>query len=341
VAFPIYLETWDTQAHFLKTIALNDRLAQHVVKLSLGRNHHVSKGDAVIERSIGEAMKKLVNLKKLNLYAQSSNYIVSAHLDSVPFSLTRLVLSWRKPNPTDPDPPLLSILQAHPTLEELFLSHPSGCLPPDLISALIAEQDGLSGSEKGILCPEPKRFRVCDEDLRLFLPNRRIECVASWGCGAERILETDQHVSTWLNPILIPSYHHIRILEVWANPDQGYIWFLPTIAPYLTSLTHLCIFDDIRKLGQDDYDLTSTLGQVQTLQSLTMSSVDEDDITMADVQEAVQFVRGVLPDIQEIIVGLDEEGMVYYRYVKEEGMQRTFVDHGMAFGPYNRWVHDL
>jgi len=77
------------------------------------------------------------------------------------------------------------------------------------------------------------------------------------------------------------------------------------------------------------------------MQSITMSSIDDEDITIADVEEAVRLVRGVLPYIQEIFFGSEEEGIVYYRYVKEEGMQRTFVDHGMAFGPYNRWVHDL
>jgi len=155
-----------------------------------------------------------------------------------------------------------SILQAHPTLEELTLSLLPEHLPRDLVSALKAEQKDSLESGKSILYPKLRRFGGYDEGLQLFLPNRRIECVASFWCGAEHIHEMDQHVSVWLNPILKPSYQRIRVLEVWANQDDC-ISFLPTIAPYLTSLTYLFICDDIRILAEDsgDYDLSSAFGQ--------------------------------------------------------------------------------
>ena len=291
-------------------------------------------------------MKNLVNLKELDIYGRS--HIVHAHLDSVPFSLTHLFSSWMEDSDSDTkidsdsrkDPPLLAILQAHPTLEELGLSLPSALwMPRDLVSALKAEQEGVV-EENDIICPKLRRFDGCDEGLRLFLPTRRIECVTALGRGAEYIVEMDKHLSIWLNPILQQSYQHIRVLEVWPEEDH-YIWFFPTIALYLTSLTHLCIFGDVRELAHRSCDLSSALGQIETLQSITLSSAGEEGITMVDVQEAVQFVQGALPDVKEIFVGLEEEEeMVYYRYVEGEGMRCKVVGQDVACRLYTKWMRD-
>ena len=280
-------------------------------------------------------MKKLVNLRQLSLYG--SPYIVNADLDSVPFTLSYLVLSGERESDIDPDLPLLAILQAHPTLEELALDF-SG-LPRDLVSALKAEQEGAI-SEHDILCPNLKRFDGCDEGLRLFLPMRRIENVTSLGCGAEYINNVGEHLSLWLNPILKTSYQQIRTLEAWPEEDDFSWFFNPAITPYLTFLTHLLIFDSERGLAHHNYDLLIALEQFKALQSITLISAGATGIAMKDVQDAVRHVRGALPDLEEIFVGLgeDQEDMVYYRYAKGEGIKPDPVGRELACKPYTRWL---
>ena len=59
----------------------------------------------------------------------------------------------------------------------------------------------------------------------------------------------------------------------------------------------------ISELAHRSYDLSSALGHIGTLRSVTFLSAGEEGITMVEVQEAVCFVRGVFPDVEEILDG--------------------------------------
>jgi len=81
------------QVSFLNTVLHNDRLARYivVVKLSMGKLDHIEGGDPRISSILGQSMKKLVNLKRLEML--ENPYIMHTQLDSVPFSLTHLSIS--------------------------------------------------------------------------------------------------------------------------------------------------------------------------------------------------------------------------------------------------------
>jgi len=324
---------------FLETVVQNDHLALHVVKLVLGDFNPPEEGNPDINRVIGEAMKKMINLKELEIYGNP--YIAHARLHSVPFSLTHLVISTQICADEEPVPGLLPILQAHPDLEELALDC-SG-LSDDLVSTLTAERKGLIPQNE-ILCPKLKRFDGYDEGLLLFLPRRRIESATSLGSGAGFFDDEGRGGDCrFLNPALIPSFQYLRALEVWPNREQyGPKYSLPTFAPYLTSLTHLEIVDDIRVLGRTGNrgDVLRALRSMKSLESITISSGKFWGLTWMDVYNGIWDVRYFLPDIQEIFIGIEETDWMYHRYVKGKVIQRDTVDQNVACWRYARWLRD-
>ena len=345
VTFPTYStsDPGNVQARFLDTILKNDRLAQYVIKLVLGAITPREGGNAKVNRILGQAMNKMINLKQLDIYGNP--YIAHAHLDSVPFSLTHLVISTQVMSDLEPVPGLLPILQAHPDLEELALD--CSDFPDDLVSTLKEGHKGLVSEEsEPILCPNLKRFDGYDEGLRLFLPMRKIESSTTMGPGLY-YTDDDGNIDLvgWLNPLLIQSYQHLRVLEIWPKREGNIVvCCLPTIAPYLTSLKHLQIVDDIRALvNQSDSDhILSSLARIPTLESITLSSLGVDSgIAMMDIRDAVRHVCSALPDIPQVFVGVEEGSkLLFYRYVRGEGIQTDLVGQDVACRPYTRWLQE-
>ena len=316
------------QARFFRTVLENNRLAHHVVKLVMG-GCSSTLGDERVNRLIGGAMKKMINLKDLTISGYP--YITQAQLDSVPFSLTRLSIYEQELSDKATKLPLLSIFRAHPNLEDHDMDVTE--LPHDLVEALKAEQNDPSYATR-ILCPRVKRFMGYDEGLRLFLPSRIIEIARTGGAASEHI-EDDDLEGVWLTPVLTQSYQKLRILEVWPDHYEN-TCFLPTIAPYLTSLTHLRIVDEISAIHADDYLLLS-LGQIPALESVTLSSLLINWVTtVAMALNKVQLVCAVCPDITEVYIGgvkyLDTE--MYYRYTKGQGLHGSLVREEVAYRPY-------
>ena len=324
------------QRRFLETILSNERLAHYVVKLALGNTAPSKNSDSRVNRIIGQAMKKLINLKELNIFGYP--YTLHAQLHSVPFSLTHLVISADKCSDTAPVLSLVPILQAHPNLEELALD--CSPLPPDIVDALNAERERPTSPESGILCPYIKRFDGYDEGLRLFLPMRRIESGTSVGSGTEYI-EEENLVDVWLTPLLIQSYQHLRVLEVWPDRDDN-VCFFSTVAPYLTSLTHLQILDDVFDLHVQDYLLLS-LGRIPSLKSVTFMAIHGSWISEPTASGVVRLVRTVCPDIPEIFIGGagGSTSVSYYHYRKGESFHINIVGQEVACRPYARWLLEM
>ena len=325
---------------FLETISRHNRLARHVVKLVLGDANPPGRGDPDINRFISDAMETMINLKELEIYGYP--YISHAYLDSVPFSLTNLVISTKTYDKEAPTPDLLPILQAHPNLEELALD----CLylPKDLVATLKAERNGLVPQKK-ILCPKLKRFEGYDSCLLLFLPMRKIDIATSLGCGT-RWSEYGEGGQTGgssflLDPVVIQSFQHLRVLEVWPACDwTTSTHSFPNFAVHLTSLIHIKIVEDVRAFNYRS-DLTlPALSRIQSLQSVTLATGRYPGLTIMDLRDSVGNVCNVLPDIQEIFVGADRKDLMYYRYVKGEGIQVDLVDRNVACWPYARWLRD-
>ena len=324
----------DRQAAFLNTVLKNDHLAHHVVQLAL-RGNDFMEGDTGIDGIIGGSMKKMINLKKLAISGHS--YIRHANLQSVPFNLTHLIISADTTVYTELDLPLLSILRAHPNLEELDLDFPE--LPSDLVEALKAEQNGLS-HESGILCPNLKRFDGYNRTLRLFLPMRSIESGTTMGCWADYI-HVDDLPDFWLTPALIQSYRHLLVLEILPEFDTDTL-FLSTIAPYLTSLTHLRTIAKLHTLGTEGH-LLESLGRMPALKSLTLRGVlmPRQLATVETAREVVRLVCDVCPDIAEIFVeGAESKEVMYYHYLKGKGLQSRLASHEVAFDSYIVWLPD-
>ena len=333
---PAMEDLGDIQSLFLSTVANSDRLAQHVVRLVLGEIAPLEEGKANINCIIGQAMKMMINLKELDIFGFP--YIGHAQLDSVPFSLTHLVMSGEKTNneaTTVPD--LISILRTHPDLEELALD----CTKPlpDLVAALKTEQQGLV-PKTGILCPRLKRFDGYDDGLRLFLPLRNIESGTSLGSGAEYVAN-DGLADLWLTPVLKPSYQYLRVLEVWLDRQWLDTCFLPTVAPYLTSLRDLQLVDYTFGVPPQDY-LQPLLGCIPALDSLTLSimATGTTETIMTDAQNVVPLVRSVCPTVGEIYVGREgiADEVVYCRYTKRGGFHSGLVSQEVACRPYARWL---
>jgi len=339
-----YISSWtqnvsDRHARLFDTVFKNDRLALYVVKLELGDCDPI---DEVI-RIIGQALKKMVNLK--DLYIHGYNYIHHAHLDSVPFSLRRLlILDTVGDSYTAPELPVLSILRAHPNLEELVLGYQE-LISSELVKALEGEQDSALPHRNGIICPRLKRFDGPDEALRLFLPMRKIESGAMMGCNLkERLLGNDELVDTWLTPALISSYQHLRTLEVWPYHSQNPSFL--TIMADLTSLTHLHIVCDISIFLRDNKILLS-MGKLPTLRSITLT---DDELTWFAPSEAHRILRtvsAVCPNAQEVFLQegekegeLDPDDVKYYRYTKGGGFDGTLVGHDVARRPYTAWLYE-
>jgi len=323
----------DRQASFLNTVLNNDRLARHVVQLALG-GYDCMEGDARINGIIGDSMKKMINLKKLAIFGHP--YIRHSNLHSVPFNLTHLIISADTTAYTELDLLLLSILRAHPNLEELDLDFPE--VPPDLVEALKAEQDGLPQGS-GIICPHLKRFNGYNETLRLFLPMRTIESGTTMGCWADYI-HVDDLPDFWLTPTLIQSYRHLLVLEVLPEFATDTL-FLSTIAPYLTSLTHLRTIAKLHSLGTKGH-LLESLGRMPALKSLTLRAflIPQQFGTVERAREVVRLVCGVCPDIAEIFVeGEDLTEVMYYHYLKGKGFQTSLVRDEVAFGASIVWLH--
>ena len=341
VALPTDLNTakglGKIHARFLETIVQSEHLAQHVIELVVGGVNPPEGGNPDINRVIGDAMKKMINLKKLNIYGNP--YIAHAHLDSIPFSLTHLVISTQIYADEVPVPNLLPILRAHPDLQELALDCSDFC--SELVAALRAEQKGLA-PESEIICPKLKRFDGYDEGLLLFLPMRRIESATSLGPGAGWFDDEGRSGNArWLNPLLIQSLQHLRVLEIWPKREwNDPIHSFPHYAPYLTSLTHIQVVDDIRALNHGVDVILTALGHIKTLESVTLASGGIQGLSMMDVRDAVRNVCDVLPDITEVFVGIDEKDLMYYRYFKGEGIQTDLVDQSVACWPYTRWLRE-
>ena len=334
--------SWVAQKRFLKTVTEADRLAQQVVILVLERNSPISLArNAELHRCIEQAMKKLINLKHLNIYGSSA--IISAHLDCAPFSLTHLVVSGDKVSYSDLDPPLTAILRAHPNLEELAVRFMP--LPSDLASTLKAEQKSLT-PEGGILCPKLKRFDGYDEGMRQFLPLRKIEGYATMGPGPKYINDEDLEAA-WLTPALKESYRHLRALEVLRSRGRNRNHYLSTIAPYLTSLTHLHLLDDLDDLHATDHILSS-LGRIPTLKSVTLTKSRPKLYAVSGrAREVAQLVCSVCLDLAEIFVEDYEEkdaaedpgDIMYSRYTKG-GVHDGFSNYSVACGHYTGWLYE-
>ena len=323
----------DRQAIFLNTVFNNDLLARHVVRLALG-GYSTMEVDSRVNGLIGGSMKKMINIKKLALFGYP--YILHGNLHSLPFALTSLIISIDTSAYTALDLPLLSILRAHPNLKELDLG--STELPSDLVEVLKAEQDG-SSHESGILCPHLKRFDGYNETLRFFLPMRTIERGATIGSGTEYIRD-DNLPDFWLTPTLIKSYQHLRVLEVSPEYDADSL-FLSTIAPYLTSLTHFRAMTGIHTQGTEDH-LLESLGRMPALKCFTLRVYLVTQLaTVETALEVVRRVCGVCPDIAEIFVqGRDGTEMMYYHYLRGEGLQSSLASDEAAFGSHDAWLHE-
>jgi len=327
---------WKIQVRFLNTVLENDRLAQHVVKLVLGDSDPSAEGDAQINHVLGQAMEKMINLKQLKIFGHP--YIVHAHLDCVPFSLTHLFISGERFSDTAPVPELIPILRAHPNLEELAVD----CMefPPDLVLALKEEQQGLV-PESGILCPRLKRFDGYDEGLRLLLPMRKIRSGTALVHSGANDVDNDSIMGLWLTPVLISSYQYLRVLEVWPNHGKNPS-FLVTIAPFLTSLTHLQILDDILSLHPQHY-LLHLLCRLPALESITLTTRGGKSLTLVTsaLQDVVRLVHTVCPNISKIYVGGEAplSNVVYYGYdTKGQGVEISLVSQEVACRPYARWI---
>jgi len=322
------------QARFLNTVFNNHRLAQYVIVLVMGGCSPADEGDPRVNAIIGQAMKKMVNLKDLSI--AGGPYILNAQLDSVPFSLTRLLFSGGIFSDKD-FPSFLPILRAHPKLEELAFE--SSTLPSDLIAALKTEGE-VPGSE--ILCPHLKRFDGYDDGLRLFLARRRIERGTTMGSGDE-LIKYEDLAAVWLTPTLTSSYRHLRVLEVWITyrPTRN-ACLLPTIAPYLTSLTHLLLVDNFSCMHPGD-PVISSLGKMRALESFTLSDMEVTfSAAVLDPQATsiVGLVRVVCPDIAEIFVGGYSEPPVFHHYTKGRGLHSSAVSEEVACRPYTKWVRE-
>ena len=330
------------QVSFLSTVLHNDRLAQCVVKLLMGGCVPIQEGDPRINSILGPSMKKMVNLKQLEVFGYP--FIIHAHLDSVPFSLAHLVISGEKnvedeDQDRDRDLPILSILRAHPNLEELSLLFPA--LPPDLVQVLQSEQTRAIVSEEGIICAHLKRFDGYDDGLRLFLPTRMIEGVMATGSGVGNI-GNDNLAEVWLTPPLIQSYQYLRVLEVWPDRQKD-TCFLSTIASYLTSLTHLQIVDSPLKRITADTELVLTLERIPTLKSVTFTALLEEDwVPEATVQQRVELVCSACPEVTDIFVGSGEDPaeVMYHQYTKGVGFRIPLVGSEVACRQYAKWVHE-
>jgi len=221
---------------------------------------------------------------------------------------------------------------------------PETPLTRELISALKAERDGLTPTSR-ILCPKLKIFEGYDEAMRLFLPLRKIEVRTIMAPGQYHIDNDSDPVDVWLTPALIESYKHLRVLEVWPErPERDRRHFLPVIAPFLTSLTHFHLLDDLCILHPTDPILLS-LGRIPILQSVTFSqSSSMWKKPSWDAREMAQLVCTVCPNIQEIFVKDDQkadrewEGEMYCRYTKG-GVYDSFVDDSVACKPYATWLY--
>ena len=348
VIFPATSNSWDAQACFLETIAESDCLGQHVVKFVLGRNDQLDvTRRARVNQSIGEAMKKMVNLKELDVYGGPA--IINAHLDSVPFSLTHLVLCVSKfafSSYSIRVIPFLSIIRAHPNLEDLAL-----CVSDilfDLETALKEEQDRHT-SKNDILCPKLKRFEGSDKDMRLFLPMRKIECrraLRSPALAVEYIAD-EQLEDVWLIPALKESYRHLRSLEVCPYHREARS-FLTVIAPYLTSLTHLHVLDNLhRYTPTDDVGILHSLGRIQALRSVTFTDPVKIGIPVWLAREIAETVRTICPNIREVFVqdcerrGEEPNDAMYYQSARRNGVvSSAFVSRWIACKPYADWVDE-
>ena len=327
----------DCEAIFFDTISKNDRLANHVVKLSFG-GLHSAEGDPRVNAVIADSMKKMVNLKRLSISGYP--YIMHANIDLVPFSLTHLVIAGDRDFKelddfeAEPEVPLLPILRAHPELVHLELDYRS--LPPSLTEALKVEQKAPS-NESGIICPHIKRFGGYDESLRLFLPTRTIESGLTMGTPDE-FIEEDQLSDVWLTPALVQSYQHLRFLEVWNTS------LLFPIAPYLTSLTHLrarANYYTIRGTDSESDCLLSSLIRMPALESVTFKeSVCTFGMpALEHARKMVQLVCSVLPDIAEIFVegGMNPRSVLFYRYTNGEGLEDDLCGEGVPFDTNITW----
>jgi len=80
---------------------------------------------------------------------------------------------------------------------------------------------------------------------------------------------------------------------------------------------------------------------MKTLESVTLASVAWTvGLTMMEVRDAVRNVCNVLSDIPEVFFVIERNDLVYYRYVKGEGIQVDLVDQDVACWPYARWLHE-
>ena len=326
------------QARFFDTVSKNDRLASYVVRLQMLQGLRDPTEEEI--RTISRGMEKLVNLKQLSIRGEFNARLS----DPVPFQLTHLaVISSDCDDYSGPSSALLSILQAHTTIEALtFRFLPETELPPDLISALKAEQqDGLTPRNR-IICPNLKRFEGYDEAMMLFLPLRKIEVRTIAGHEPKDIDTDDDPVDVWLAPAFIESYKHLRVLEVWPErPERDRRHFLPVIAPFLTSLTHFHLQDDLRILHPTDPILLS-LGRIPRLQSVTLSQASEMWRKPSwDAPGLAQMVCTVCPNVQEIFVKNAEgywASVIYCRYTKG-GVYDSSVDDSVACKPYATWLY--
>ena len=317
----------DRQAFFLNTILNKDRLARYIVQLSIG-GFFLDEGDPRVNVVIGGSMKKMINLKRLAIFGYP--YIMNADLDFAPFRLTHLVISGERyleglgdfDTDTESEVPLLSILRAHPTLVDLELDYKR--LPLRLIDALNAERISPS-TESGLICPHIKRFSGSEEGLRLFLPMRTIES-GMMTRDPHEFVERHQLSDIWLTPSLVQSYQRLRFLEV----RNTYLLF--SIAPYLTSLTHLRTHGNLYSLRMTGPGhLLWLLGQMPALQSFTLNSrapLSRATLGVENAREVVRLVCAACPDIVEILVkarGTSTISALYYRYTKRRGLQDGLV----------------
>jgi len=320
----ISLSAHASKGCFPETIVDDDRLAGYVTRVVTG-----DAGDQRFNAVVGQAMKKMINLKDLDIYGDSSS-ITNLRLDLVPFSLTRFVLTILGWGDDSEFLPFVSILRAHPNIEELAFDFSSP--PLDLIAVLKAEEE-TPGSD--ILCPRLNSFYGNVEDLRLFLPRRRINRVRAIGSETDRLVDQRDLATLWLTPSLIPSYQHLRILEVGLfDPRTRNTCFLLIIAPYLISLTHLLLSDRSSRYHPAD-DILLSLRGLRALESFTLT--DLDGAAVLDVPNPhaiVDLVRTVFPDIAEIFVGGCNSR--YYQYKKGRRLHSSLVSEEVACRPYTK-----
>jgi len=322
----------DRQGRFLDTILRTTRLAHHVVKLVMGGCVRGEKPR--VNATVARAMKNMHNLKQLGIFGYP--YILCTGLDSVPFGPNGLIISTGgkvRPSDVNDYTSLVSILQAHPKLEELALDYPK--LPSDLAAVLKAEEDGSIPASK-VLCPRLKRFYGYDEGLRTFLPMRTIESGTTMILGSDLLyLIEDVDSDVWMTPALMESYLHLRFLEVWPARGQK-TSFLSIIAPYLASLTHIHLIDSTFVGGEADY-LLLPLRQLPALKSVTLTNLEDPFVTATEVQDIVGCVCTICPDIEEIFVGGEELPLLYH-YTKGNGIQISSVEKKVECRPYTKWL---